>query len=197
MQKFGSPRCHFCIALSDGYLCAGQCGQSYCSCVWCDRGREGSAGLWGFRQEHCCCDLPRHAGWRCSWDGFRDGKKGSLDSDFWILHHPHTTAQSPSFLTCSRWKRYTLCTWRASCRRGGPCSVDAGSACSRSWTRRTHRWGRRLADCQLEKSHQVSGRKTFDCGRPAGSGWAADGHPLAPGMMDLRRRQRKWETLVF
>lgn len=48
------------------YLCAARCGRSYCSCFWCDRGRGGSAGLWGCPQAHCCCDLPPHVWRSCS-----------------------------------------------------------------------------------------------------------------------------------
>jgi len=71
------------------------------------------------------------------------------------------------FLTCSRWKRSSLCIWRASCHRGGPCSADADSACIQSWTHRTHMWGRHLDDRQTLLSRQVLSWKTFDCGRPA------------------------------
>lgn len=56
------------------YLCAARCGRSYCSCFWCDRGRGGSAGLWGCLQAHCCCDLPPH-GWRsCSCHETKSGR---------------------------------------------------------------------------------------------------------------------------
>lgn len=101
--------------------------------------------------------------------------------------------RSESFLTCSRWKKNSLCTWRASCHRGGPCSAGEGSACIQSWTRRTRKWGRRLVDCQPLSSHHVLSRKTFDCGRPAGNDWAADEHPLAPGMKDLGGGQRNFK----
>lgn len=95
----------------------------------------------------------------------------SLHTHINSTYHTYTTPSSfsLSLLTCSRWKRNSLCTWRASCHRGGPCSADAGSACTRSWTRRTRKWGRRLVDCQPLLSHQVLSRKTFDCGRPAGN----------------------------
>lgn len=98
-------------------------------------------------------------------------------------------------LTCSRWKRNSLCTWRASCHRDGPCSDAVDSACIRSWTHRTRTWGYSQDDCRPPLSHQVSSWKTFDCGRPAGNDWAADEHPLAPGMTDLRERRRRLDNL--
>lgn len=42
-----------------GYLGAARCGRSCCACIWCDRGRGDSAGLWGPPREPLNAQLPR------------------------------------------------------------------------------------------------------------------------------------------
>lgn len=102
-------------------------------------------------------------------------------------------------VTCSMWKRNSLCTWRVSFLHGGLGNVSSDSACNLNWTHRIHRLGWRQGGSVLPMSlplSMVRGQGKLTRGwvgpgfvMPAGNDLTAAEHLVAPNMpQNLRER---------